>query len=505
MKNTALTHVLILLFTCLLQISYTQAQEKSPVMSCEELMKIRLPDVLIRSAVKTTDEKTGTVYCRVLGTIGKEINFELLMPENWNSRFVMGGGGGFVGSIQNMARWTVNEGYATSGTDTGHQGNGIKADWALDNMEREVNFGFMAIHRTAEVSKVIILHYYGIEPVRSYFLGCSRGGGQALMEAQRYPDDFDGIVSGAPAIFWPATGAKFIADIQKDYPDPQHLEEPVISKANLKLLQTSILTKCDAIDGVKDGILNDPRECNFKLTSLPICKNDNPEDNCLTTGQLTAIQAIYDPVKNPEGQIYPGFPFGAENEEGGWIPWIVGNRDFYKQNGFPNLQYGFGTEMFKYLIYRDSTWDYSTYDFKNFFSDTRYASAFLDAGNTDYSKFKDHDSKLILYHGWSDPALSALSSIEYYESVEKADPSVRDYFRLFLLPGVLHCGGGPGPDQVDWVKIIRGWVENGEAPERVVVSKMKDGKVAMTRPVFPYPRKAVYDGKGDPDSEKSFQ
>jgi hypothetical protein len=481
------------------------SQEKSPVMTLENLLKIRLPDVKINSAEKITDDKDGTVYCRVLGTIGRETNFELLMPDRWNSRFVMGGGGGFVGSIQNMARWTVHDGYATAGTDTGHQGNGIQADWALDNMEREVNFGFMAVHRTTEVSKVIILQYYGEEPAFSYFLGCSRGGGQALMEAKRYPADFDGIVSGAPAIFWPATGAKFIADVQKDYPDPEQLADPVITRANLALLQTSILAECDAIDGVKDGILNDPRECDFKLSSLPICKNDRPDDNCFTASQLEAIRIIYDPVKNPEGQIYPGFPMGGENESGGWIPWIVGTREFYNENKIPSLQYGFGTEMFKYLVYNDSAWDYSTYDFKNYFNDTRYASAFLDAGNKDYSPFKNHHSKLILYHGWSDPALSALSSIEYYESVEKNDPGIRDYFRLFLLPGVLHCGGGPGPDDVDWIKIMRDWVENGIAPERVIVSKTTDGKTTMTRPVFPYPRKAVYDGKGDPNLESSFK
>ena len=493
----------IILFLAGMALSQTPVQEKNPILSLDDLKKIRLPDVVIQSAEKVNDAG-GKSYARVLGTIGKEINFELLLPDRWNSRFIMGGGGGFVGSIQNVARTTVMNGFATAGTDTGHQGNGLKADWAFDNMEREVNFGFMAVHRTTEVSKVLILHYYGIEPVYSYFAGCSRGGGQALMEAQRYPKDYDGIVSGAPAIYWPATGARFIRDIQVNYPDPKNLNSPVITRSNLALLQSSILKDCDGTDGLRDSILNDPRDCNFKLSSIPMCKTSNPAEDCFTDAQRDAIQAIYDPVSNQDGLIYPGFPFGGENEPEGWVTWITGPGAAADLN-MPSLQYGFGTEMFKYMVYNDPDWDYHTYDFRNFFRDTRYASAFLDAGSTDYREFKEHHGKLILYHGWEDPALSALSTLAYYESVMKADPEAKDYFRLFLLPGVLHCGGGPGPDQADWVRLITEWVEKGQPPERVILSKTRNGKTVMSRPVFPYPRKAQYDGKSDPGLESSFK
>ncbi|CAN5151830.1 hypothetical protein BH23BAC1_BH23BAC1_41210 [soil metagenome] len=161
--------------------------------------------------------------------------------------------------------------------------------------------------------------------------------------------------------------------------------------------------------------------------------------------------------------------------------------------------------MFKYLIFQDPDWDYSSYDFSNFKKDTQYASSYLNATSTDYSAFKSRNGKMIMYHGWNDAALSALATIEHYEAVEKKDPDVKNYLRLFLLPGVLHCGGGPGPGQADWIGLIRKWVENDIAPQRIIVTKTQDGKEVMTRPVYPYPKKAVYDGKGDPEKESSFK
>ena len=474
--------------------------DKNACIPCEELKDLVFPEVLITEAVTVTDK---TTYCKVLGTIGKEINFELLLPGDWNGRFFMGGGGGFVGSIANMARWSVHDGYATSGTDTGHKG--AKADWALDNMERQVNFGHLAIHRTAVVSKSIIAHYYCSGPIYSYFMGCSRGGGQAMMEAQRYPEDFDGIIVGAPAFGWPAFAAEFIQNIQAIYPDPDNLEEPVITTENLAMLQKAILDQCDMLDGIKDNILNDPSACDFDFSALPTCPDDMIGEECFTISQVNAIQIVYDGVVNDHGDIYPGFPLGGENEPEGWLPWITGPNEGSMRLGFPSLQFGFGTEIFKYLVFQDPDWDYSTYDFSDFFEKTRYASAYLDATSTDYSEFNKRNGKMIIYHGWNDPALSAYATIEHYEAVMKNDPEVKDYIRLFMLPGVLHCSKGPGPDKADWIGLLRDWVENGNAPDRVIMSKVRDGEVEMTRPVFPYPRKAVYEGNGDPNKESSFK
>ena len=416
----------------------------------------------------------------------------------------MGGGGGFVGSVQNMASSSIKDGYATAGTDTGHKGNGIKADWALNNMERQVNFGHLAVHRTAVVSKGIIRQFYCSGPEYSYFIGCSRGGGQAMMEAQRYPEDFDGIVTGAPAFNWPALGAEFLQNSKANYPNPTNLGEPVITLANLKLLQSKILEQCDAIDGITDQILNDPEACDFDPDFLPKCPENSVGDDCFTSAQIEAIKVIYSGVTSENSEIYPGFPLGGENEQGGWQAWIVGPNEGTMELNFPSLQFGFGTEMYKYLIFNNPDWDYSSYDFSNFSEETKYASSYLDATSTDYSGFKDRGGKMIIYHGWNDPALSALATIEHYNAVKEKDDELDEYIRLFLLPGVLHCGGGPGPSQTNWIEIVRAWVEEGIAPERVVVSKKKGKKNVMTRPVFPYPKKATYDGKGDPNKEGSF-
>jgi feruloyl esterase len=477
-----------------------QAQTKSkstPCIQCEQLMEIRLPDVAILEAKETNEG-----HCRVLGRISKEINFELLLPKNWNNRFLMGGGGGFVGTITNQFRYSVDSGFATAGTDTGHEGPIYMANWALNNMERELNFGRLAVHRTAAVSKAIIKIFYSSDPIYSYFLGASRGGGQAMVEAQYYPEDFDGIVAFAPAISWPGFGAKFVQNIQKCYPGSNDLNHPVITLDNLKLLQYHVLKQCDGLDGLEDSIINDPESCSFDFSVLPVCPYNNPDPDCFTAQQLAAIKTVYSPAMSRKDTVYPGFPPGGENEPEGWSLWISGS-DTTKR--IQCLQYYFGTEIFKYFVFNDPTWDYSKYDFSNYFKETKYASSFLDAIQTDYSGFKKRGGKLILVHGWSDPALSAYATINHYKAVEKEDRDLKSWIRLFLLPGVLHFTGGPGPDKADWINLITGWVEKNEAPERVVVSKVLNGRIVMTRPVYPYPKKVRYNGKGNPDLDSSFE
>jgi feruloyl esterase len=326
-----------------------------------------------------------------------------------------------------------------------------------------------------------------------------------MMEAQRYPEDFDGIVAGAPAFNWPEIAAEFIQNIQVLYPDPDDLQNPVVSLDNLKLLQESVLIACDELDGLKDDIINDPRDCNFELSNLPICPDDQSAGECFTKNQIEAIRTIYKGVVIDGEKVYPGFPFGGESEKGGWIDWIVGPNEDLKILNFPSLQFGFGTEMFKYLVFNDPKWDYSNYDYSNFLEETEWAAAYLNATNSDYSGFEKNGGKIILWHGWEDAALSALSTIDHYESVEALDPEVGNFMKLYLLPGVLHCAGGRGPWMIDWLKVIQNWVENGETPDRLVLTKPEEGKVVMSRPVFPYPRKAIYDGKGDPNLESSFK
>ena len=458
-------------------------------LTVEELRQVRLPEVTLESV------EPVSAHVEVKGVIGEHIRFELLLPEAWNGRLVMGGGGGFVGSVQNAARDSVKKGYATVGTDTGHHSQpGYMATWALDNLEAKVNFGYLAVHRTAEVAKSLIRAYYHTDPQHSYFVGCSRGGGQAMMEAQRYPKDFDGIVAGAPAFHWTGLASLGVTIAKALYPDPTHLESKVVTKEALQKLQAAILEQCDEQDGLKDGVIQDPASAHFDLSKV----------SGLTDEQLKAITAIYQGARNDKGAIYPGFAPVAECVPSEWIAWLIGPAPALANNHVPDLTFAFATQIFKYLIFNDPDWDYSKYDFSNFERDTRLAASFLNATNPDLAAFKARNGKLILWHGWADPALPAQATIDYFRQVQAHDGQARDYCRLFLFPGCLHCGGGPGASDVDWLSVIVDWVEQGREPDTLIASKKQNGKVVMTRPLYPYPDHAIFKGSGDTNSAESF-
>ena len=325
-----------------------------PLAACADLTTLELIDLRIDAAEPVSAAAGVPAHCKVTGVIETEINFELLLPDDWNGRFLMGGGGGFVGSVQNQARslyahggGPLQRGYATVGTDTGHTGGGIEAGWALNHPERQENFGHRAVHLTAETAKSIVAHYYARPADYSYFVGCSRGGGQAMMESQRYPGDFDGIVAAAPAYDWTGISAGFVQNQQAIYPDGD-LEAPVLTPATLDLLGSSILAACDADDGVEDSTLTDPRRCGFTPDDLPRCAGDRPADDCVTAAQLAAIKTVYDgPTSNGE-PIYQGFNYGGEHDAGGWDSWVVRSAGRAAQ-GVPNAQFGFGTETLQEL------------------------------------------------------------------------------------------------------------------------------------------------------------
>lgn len=470
-----------------------------PCLTCEQLMDLQLPDVNITSAERITE---GDPHCRILGVIGREIKFEILLPDKWNARFIMGGGGGFVGSIQGVVRSRLSEGYATSGTNTGHEGNAAHGDWALNNMERQVNFAHLAVHRTAVVSKAIINEYYNQFPDYNYFIGCSNGGSQAMMEAQRHPGDFDGIVAGAPVMNASRWAAKLIRNSQIMFPDPDNLDIGIISEVQLEILQEAVLEQCDEMDGIKDNIINDPRDCRFDFSRLPDCSESSEDTVCFTPEQIEAIKMLYAELTIQGVEVYPEYLPGSEDH---WWGWVVGpTEERMRRFGFPTLGHGIGTEWFKYFIYNDPEWDYSSYDFSNYFNESEFANSNFSATSTDYHAFSSLGRKLIIYHGWKDAAISANASIEHLKALKKKDSSADNYMKLYLLPGVNHCGGGHGPSEVDWIEIIRNWVENGNPPNRIVVSKIENDEVVMSRPVYPYPSIAVYGGSGDPSLESSF-
>ena len=383
----------------------------------------------------------------------------------------------------------------------------------MDNIERQANFAHVAVHRTAEVAKALIRAHYGKSSRLDYFMGCSNGGRQALTEAQRYPDDFDGIVSGAPALNFTGVGAHFVQIQQHLYPNPNDLTKPVVTPENRKLLQSEILDRCDALDGVEDGVLNDPRQCDFDLDAIPRCRRNRPTADCLTKAQRRAVKVIYDGAVGPSSRIMRGFPLGGEGVRDGWDVWLTGGPDARLYDGtpitalgIPNLAYAFGTQIMKYLVFNDPDWDYASYDFAHFEHDTRLAAATLNSVDPDLSEYKARGGKLILWHGWSDNALTAYGSIDYFESVKAVDADVRDYFRLFMLPGVLHCSGGPGPSGVDYLTAIDWWVEDAVAPRRLEAFFLDaERNPAGSRPICAYPLRAVYNGSGDTRDASSFE
>jgi hypothetical protein len=363
-------------------------------------------------------------------------------------------------------------------------------------LEAQLDFGYLAVHRTAETAKALIRAYYRADAAYDYFVGCSRGGGQAMMEAQRYPKDFDGIVAGAPAFNWPGIAATMVTIAKALYPDPAHLDSTVLTKDALEKLRDAIIEQCDAQDGLKDGVVQNPPSVHFDLAKVP----------GLTDAQRKAIQAIYQGARSDKGSIYPGFTPGSECDPNQWIAWLVGPvPSLLPKDHTPDLTFAFGTQIFKYLVFNQPDWDYSNYDFSNFERDTRLAASFLNATSADLDGLKARNGKLIIWHGWADPALPPQGTADYYLQVQAHDPDAANYCRLFMIPGCLHCGGGPGASEVDWLTVISDWVEHQKAPDRLIASKHENGKTAMTRPLYPYPRSASYRGSGDPNSAESFE
>jgi feruloyl esterase len=496
----------------------TGAAQAQPV--CSQAALPPLPDVRI---VSVSAETEFAPHCKVTGIIGTETGFELLLPDAWNGKFLMGGGGGFVGLVVNtaLAFGPLQRGYATVGTDTGHRGHPLDASWALNNLERIVSFGHQAVHRTAVTAKALIAGYYGRDISRSLFFGCSRGGGQALMEAQRYPQDFDGIVAGAPAYSWTRElGARNTRLNQAMYPDPDDLSVATLTPAKQRLLGKAVLKQCDALDGLEDGILNNPMRCEFDVAALA-CEGD-VSDSCLSEREISAARVIYDGVRIGGEQVFPGFPVGAELSPNGWTKWLTGGLKVIEEVGefqegvaaaseepapvAPNAHFAFGNGVMKYLVFHDPDWDYSRYSFETFFADVAAVSQTLDATDPNLDAFRARGGKLLLTNSWGDMAISPYGTIEYYESVIDRDRAAADDVRLMIFPGVDHCQGGLGPSWVNYVDVIDDWLETGEAPDRLTAFWL-DGQMQPdgSRPVCAHPQYLEYKGSGDPRDASSFR
>jgi feruloyl esterase len=492
--------------------------------ACEDLANLPLADGKITSSVVVpanaaiplnlfkTSFPAPVAFCRVAVTLtptaDSEILAEVWLPdaEQWNGKFLGVGNGGFGGTVPAIdMRGAVVKGYATAGNDLGHELTALTVDgsWVIGHPEKLKDFAYRADHVTAEFAKRMIAAYYGRSQQASYFRGCSNGGHEALMEAQRYPDDYDGIVAGAPANSWTHMIAGFLWNERalNETPDSQ------IPQSKLAVIQKAVLAKCDALDGVKDGVINDPASCHFNLSEL-LCKSaDSPE--CLTAPQLTALRKIYDGPVNPRTgkHIYPGFPAGSEGLPHNWDTWIVGPAAYQGQ---------FGNQVVGSFMLGDAHWDYKTFDFdKDTARVDEALGPMLNSNSPDLSAFAARGGKLILFQGWADAAITPFGTIQYYRDIQhKMGAQAQQFVRLFMAPGMMHCSGGPGPSSFDAVAALDQWRQQGQAPESVVASKYPDSPAAMlggptgeplsTRPLCAYPRVAHWTGKGSYDQAKDY-
>jgi feruloyl esterase len=429
-------------------------------------------------------------HCRVAAVLkpspDSEIEMEIWLPsENWNGKFQAVGNGGWAGVISYAAMASaLQEGYATASTDTGHKGG--NALFAIGHPEKVVDFAYRAVHETAVKAKTLISAFYDRSPRLSYWNGCSTGGRQGLMEAQKYPDDFDAILAGAPANYQTHLHAWDLTVSIPTLKDPSS----AVPAAKLALLNKAVLDACDARDGVKDGLLNDPRACHFDVATL-LCRGADA-DTCLTGPQLETVKRMYAPAKTKGGEvIFPGKDPGSET---GWTVISGGSQP-------PGVSIG----SFQ-VAYNDANWDWKTFDLdRDIKLVDEKVGATINAVNPDLSPFKARGGKLLLYHGWNDTAISPGNSINYYSNVLSKMGQKQDaWVRLFMAPGMQHCGNGPGPNQINYMGALERWRESGVAPDQLIASHVTGNRVDMTRPLCPYPQIAQYKGVGSTNDAANF-
>ena len=477
--------------------------------SCESLASLHLPNATITTALPVdagafaADAASSPAYrrlpafCRVAATLtpssDSDIKMEIWLPAaNWNGKSEQVGNGAFNGSIGYAAMAAaLGRGYAASSTDTGHSGG--SGSFALGHPEKAIDFGWRAVHETALASKAIVAAYYPTPATRSYFSGCSAGGRQGLKEAQRFPADFDGIIAGAPALDWTGRAAQAVRVVQRLQTD----ESARLPPAKARLVHAAALAACDAQDGVRDGVIGDPERCTFDPGVLQ-CKSsgDTGDDaSCLTPAQVGTVRMLYSTQLNAETKreitaLYPGSELGWTD-----LGWTASAR-------------ATGLDQFRFLVFKDPKWSVDAF---NFVADIVQAEDAdhdtINALDPDLSAFIKRGGKLLQYHGWSDPQISPGNSAQYYRRVVDAlggASQVQGGYRLFMAPGMGHCGGGDGPNSFDMVAALEQWVEQGRAPDRILASHATGGRVDRTRPLCPYPQLAVYTGAGSTDDAANF-
>ena len=474
--------------------------------SCESLAALALPNANITSAQTvaagafTPPGRGGAAsvastlpsFCRVAATLApsadSDIKIEVWLPTSgWNGKFQGVGNGGWTGSIAVAAlSEAIRRGYAAASTDTGHEGG--SGQFALGHPEKLIDFGWRAIHEMTVKSKAVVNAFYGSAPQRSYWVGCSSGGKQGLKEAQKFPEDYDGIVAGAPANYWTHLVTQSLWAAQATLKDPAS----AIPRDKYALIHDAAVAQCDAGDGVRDGVIEDPSRCQFDPKALLCSNGDGP--SCLTAAQVAAAQKIYAPVVDPKTgkEVFAGLEPGSEMHWGA----ISGEE--------PHPMY---YDLARFLVFADPNWDFRSLDLGKHLELARQKDGgILSAMSTDLKPFVSRGGKLLIYHGWEDQNISPRMSVEYYEKVQATmgKASVDNAVKLFMVPGMGHCGGGDGPNEFDMIATLEEWREKGKTPTQIVASKVSDGQVVRTRPLCPFPQVAKYKGTGSIDKAESF-
>ena len=476
-------------------VPYTAATAE-PAMACEAFVSATDHNVSIVFA-RLAPARDGTPeHCQIRGAIPPEIVFEVNLPSRWNRRLYMHGNGGYAGTppdapnrigAKNKA---LAHGFATAYTNTGHDRTSEPlGTFAHNNLQKEIDYSFRAVHLTIQTAKQLAAQYYARPASYSYWDGCSTGGRQGLMSAQRFPEDFDGIVAGAPVLNFSGT-MTWYAHIHTA------LEKAPLTLAQVQEVGKQIYAKCDKLDGLEDGLIDDPRKCDF-----------DPERDLtgFTPAQQKALARIYSPVMSNGKAVFPGLPLGAEaappGGRSGWTNWIV------RENG-PTTQEAFMETFFRYLAFPvdDPELDWRDFDFDKDPARMEQIRSMLDATEPDLSRFHERGGKMLMHFGWADTALNPMMAVDYYEDVlETMGPETQDFFRFYTVPGMFHCRGGLGADRFDLLTPLVNWVEAGQAPGSLEAARVVNGEVEMTRKLCPYPQRAVYDGRGDPNKASSFR
>lgn len=480
--------------------------------TCQAMLSLSIPDTELTSANVVAQTATLPAHCRVVGVThgepGSNVGVEVRLPDGWNGKLLLTARQGYMGSFPPVGNPAVtgalSRHYAIVTTDGGHSGSSIlDASFGLNNRPAEIDFGYRGVHLAKVVGATVIAAYYGAAAAHSYYNGCSSSGRYALQAAEHYPADFDGIIAGSPALDLAGLDVGFNWNMQAMLATP-------IATAKLPLIFNAVMTACDGLDGLVDGLIDDPRQCHFDPNSLLCPAGDGP--GCLTAGEVSTLQKIYagpsrsaTALEDPGEQIYPGFAVGGE------LPDPVGGQgwDFYVTFTEPApLQLTLQDQYFRYLAFDvdDPNYDWRTFNFDTDPQRLETMHEIIDPVQDDLRPFGDAGGKMIIYQGWGDIAQTPYRTIQYYQGLRRhiGRRPVEDYARLFMAPGMYHCGGGIGPNTFDALTALEQWVEGGQAPASIVASHTSGPGVNRTRPLCPFPQHAVYKGTGSIDDAANF-